>query len=65
MGFDSLPPDVRLGFEKSLVTSLERDELLRALSCAISGLLQEGDEVPELAAKVEPQLCELMVDGGC
>ena len=62
---DALPPDVGLGFEKSLVTSLERDELLRALSSVISGLLQEGNEVPELAAKVEPQLHELMVAWDC
>ena len=34
----------------------DRDELLRALACAIEGLLREGDEVQELAAKVEPQL---------
>jgi hypothetical protein len=64
-GFDALPPDVRLGFEKSLVTSLERDELLHALSSVISGLLQEGNEVPELAAKVELQLRELTVTWDC
>ncbi len=40
----------------ALVTSLERDELLRALGCAIDGLLCEADEVQELAANVEPQL---------
>jgi hypothetical protein len=60
-GFDDLPPDVRDGFRSALVTSLERDELLRALGCAIEGLLREGDELHELAAKVEPQLRKLMV----
>lgn len=60
-GFDDLPPDVRDGFRSALVTSLERDELLRALGYAIEGLLREGDEVQELAAKVEPQLRKLTV----
>jgi len=60
-GFDDLPPDVRDVFKSALVTSLERDELLRALGSAIEGLLHEVDEVRELAAKVEPQLRELTV----
>jgi len=55
-GFDDLPPDVRALFLGALVTSLERDELLRALGCAIEGLLHEADEVRDLATKVEPQL---------
>ena len=60
-GFDTLPADVRDVFLNALVTSLERDELLRALGCAIEGLLGEVEEVKELAAKVEPQLRQLMV----
>jgi len=60
-GFDELPPDVRDVFKSALVTSLERDELLRALGSTIEGLLGEADEVQELAAKVEPQLRELVV----
>lgn len=55
-GFDDLPADVRDTFTDALVTALERDELRRALGCAIDGLLGEADAVPELAAKVEPQL---------
>jgi len=55
-GFDDLPPEVRDSYKDSLVTSLERDELLRALSFTIEGLLQEAEEVQELAGKVEPQL---------
>jgi hypothetical protein len=47
-GFDELPPEVREYFKDALVTSLERDELLR-----------EADEVRDLAVKVEPQLREL------
>src|SRR5258707_4397663 len=58
-GFDDLPADVRDRFKGALVTSLERDELLRALGCAIEGLLREGGEVQELAAKVEPELRKL------
>jgi hypothetical protein len=55
-GFDNLPAEVRDVFKNALVTSLERDELLRALGCVINGLLSEVDEIQELAAKVEPQL---------
>jgi hypothetical protein len=60
-GFDDLPSDVRDTFKGALVTSLERDELLRALGSAIEGLLREADEVHDLASKVEPQLHELKV----
>jgi hypothetical protein len=60
-GFDALPPDVRDAFTSALVSSLERDELLRALGCAIEGLLREADDVQDLAAKVEPQLRQLTV----
>jgi hypothetical protein len=59
-GFDQLPPDARDRFKAALVASLERDELLRALGCAVEGLLREGDQVPELAANVEPRLRELI-----
>lgn len=58
-GFDDLPPGVRDTFKGALATSLESDELLRALGCAIEGLLREADEVHDLAIKVEPQLREL------
>jgi len=60
-GFDNLPAELCDVFKSALVTSLERDELLRALSCVINGLLGEVDEVQELAAKVEPQLRMLTV----
>lgn len=58
-GFDALPADVRDLFRPALVTTLERDELLRALSCAIQGLLHEAEQVGALAAHVEPQLRQL------
>src|SRR5918996_209481 len=60
-GFDDLPPEVRDVFNSALVTSLERDELLRALGCVINRLFGEVHEVKELAIKVEPQLRELTV----
>ena len=46
-------------FKSTLVTSLEREELLGALANVINGLLSESDEVQELVEKVEPQLREL------
>ena len=61
-GFDALPADVSDGFRLALVTSLGQDELLRALRCAIEGLLGEVEEVQELAAKVEPQLRQQTVE---
>lgn len=59
-GYDQIPADVHLAFKDCLVTSLEPEELLRALRCAIEALLRQSAEVPELATKVEPQLRELM-----
>jgi len=61
-GFDNLPTDVLEPFKSSLVSSLERNELLRALKAAIDGLLRESVEVQELAAKVEPQLRHLTIE---
>ena len=61
-GFDQLPADVHNVFKSTLVTSLERDELLRALHSVIEALLTETAEVQELAAKVEPQLRMLTGD---
>jgi hypothetical protein len=58
-GFDDLPVEVHAVFSRTLVTALERDELLRALGAVIEGLLSERHEVETLAAKVEPQLREL------
>src|SRR5262245_24833732 len=59
-GFDALPDDVHASFTGSLVAALERAELVRALRVVIEGLLGETEEVQELAAKVEPQLRELI-----
>ena len=60
-GFDDLPSEVSDPFKDTLVRSLERHELMRALRLAIEGLLHQTDEVQELAAKVEPQLRMLTV----
>ena len=59
-GYDDLPAEILNPLTGSFVTSLERDELLRALGSAIQGLLSEADEVKELAGKVKPQLQMLM-----
>ena len=59
-GYDELPAEVKKLFQDCLVTSLEREELLRALGCAIEALLSVSTEVAEKAALVEPQLRELM-----
>lgn len=58
-GFDELPVEVLDGFSDALVRSLDRTELLRALSRSIAGLQRESTEVQDLAAMVEPQLREL------
>jgi hypothetical protein len=60
-GFDDLPANVKAALNDSLVTSLEREELLRALRAVIEGLLSQTDEVREMATKVESQLRELTV----
>jgi len=58
-GYDALPAETTEKFKAALVTSLERDELLRALGCAIEGLLSETEEIQEQAEKVRPQLVML------
>jgi hypothetical protein len=60
--FDDLPPELRDIFSCALVTTLTRDELLRALTCVIDGLLYEIEDVQELALKVKPQLLALTAD---
>ena len=61
-GFDDLPHDVQENFKSALITSLEPQELLRALSSTIDKLLEEAKEVQDLAARVEPQLRMLTKD---
>jgi len=59
-GFDRLPAGVRDQFAGALVRSLERDELLRALAVAVTGLLEEARDLEALAA-LESQLRELTI----
>jgi hypothetical protein len=59
-GYDQLPGNVLKKFKGALVRSLDRKELLRALKNAIEGIMSETEEVKILAAKVRPQLLELM-----
>ena len=59
-GNDDLPAEIRAPFHDALVRSIDRDELLRALGCAIDALLRETDEERDLASRVEAQLRELV-----
>jgi hypothetical protein len=50
-GFDDLPPELLGRFNLTIVRSLDRDELLRALGAAVDGLLEvAGDDDPRAAA---------------
>ena len=59
-GIDDLPSEIHDAFRNAFVTKLTRDELLRALTCVIDGLLHETDGAQELAIKVKSQLLELI-----
>jgi hypothetical protein len=63
-GFDDLPANVRQRFADAIVRSLDRVELVRALGTAVEGLLREGSEAGDLAAKVEPRLREFALVRG-
>jgi hypothetical protein len=58
-GFDALPDGVRRRAADALIRSVGRDELLRALGCAIELLLEEAEEVQHLAQSVQPELRQL------
>jgi hypothetical protein len=55
-GFDQLPAEIRQQAAEALVKSLDRDELLRALACAVDGLLREARQIDGVPAEVEPHL---------
>ncbi|HEX3817751.1 MAG TPA: hypothetical protein VHW03_05635 [Chthoniobacterales bacterium] len=59
-GFDDLPADVRETFRGALATSLEPDDLLRALRVTVDGLIEEAKDLGDSLAKVEPRLREMM-----
>lgn len=58
-GFDKLPLELLARANDTLIRSVNRDELLRALGATVELLLHEADEVRDLAAKVEAQLRDL------
>jgi hypothetical protein len=57
-GFDDLPAEVRDAFAGSLVSSLDRDELMRAFGVALDGFLTVADGLPD-TPKVAPHLLQL------
>ena len=59
-GVDQLPAEVLEAFKPTLAASLEPAELLRALGCSIEVLLNESTEVGDMAARLEPELRELL-----
>ncbi len=58
-GFDDLPPETLKPFARTLVGSLERTQLFRALSKTIDELLHNSQDVRELASRLELGLREL------
>jgi hypothetical protein len=58
-GFDELPPEVLAPYDDAHVRTQQPEELRRALTRAVSGLLREAAETAELATRVEAQLREL------
>jgi hypothetical protein len=59
-GFDDLPAAVHERFVGAFANSLERDELLRALTVAVEGLLHEASD--DLAVRVDSELRTLMAE---
>jgi hypothetical protein len=57
-GFDGLPASLLAAFEDALVRSQERDELVRSLGVAVTGLLRETEGL-EIAGALGGQLREL------
>jgi hypothetical protein len=55
---------VRERFAGALVSSLDREELLRALDRAVTALLRETSEVGEMAAAAEAELRTLTATWG-
>jgi predicted nucleotidyltransferase len=55
-GLDDLPADVLDTFKRTLVHSVERNDLLDALGFAVDALLSESGEAGDLASKVEADL---------
>jgi hypothetical protein len=58
-GFDDLPTDILKQFTGTLVGSLEKTGLVRAIDGCIQALLDNSDDVSDLATRIESQLREL------
>jgi hypothetical protein len=58
-GFDQLPSQTLALAQAAMVCSLDREELLRALSGAVELLLHEADDIRDVASKIERQLRDL------
>jgi hypothetical protein len=58
-GFDELPAGVLESFADTLVRSVDRAELLRALEASVAALRGESSDAGDLAAKVETHLRQL------
>jgi len=59
-GVDQLPADVTAALRDALVRSFDREELLRALGCAIGGLIRESAALGERGARMAGPLRELL-----
>jgi hypothetical protein len=59
-GFDDLPRETLELVTGALVDSLEKTRLIEALGRCVDVLLQNSQDVSELAGRLEPQLRELM-----
>jgi hypothetical protein len=55
-GFDQLPIEIQTRAKDALVKSLDRAELLRALSSVVNELLHEARKITGTPAEVEPHL---------
>src|SRR5216117_2578954 len=61
-GFDDLPPETLKPFAETLVVSLDKSRLLRALSTTIDELLRDSQDVREMALRLDSQLQELKLE---
>jgi hypothetical protein len=58
-GFDQLPTEVLAKFSETLVSTLDRNGLLKALKRTVECLLHNSQDIQALVGKVEGQLREL------
>ena len=59
-GFDDLPDDIHEEFTDTLIHSLDKTELVRALTSTVEALFRHGAEVGELSATIKLRLRELI-----